>query len=107
MPGDVEQLELTFDPSTAVTALAWSPVAEPGAVAVVYDVIRSSEAEDFSLATCVESGDGSDLVAEDPTVPQRNQIHFFLVRAANACPAGDGSLGAGINGLARSAKACP
>jgi hypothetical protein len=89
------------------TVLAWSAPDEPGATAVVYDVLRSESPLDFvAPAICVES-DGADVSAADVGVPPAGAVFHYLVRAENGCPAGAGSLGHGSDGGERAGRACP
>jgi hypothetical protein len=76
--------------------------------AMVYDVLKSTAASDFLLgALCLESGDGPNVTASDPAVPVVGHVSFYLVRAANACPVGLGSLGTDSFGVERQGRACP
>jgi hypothetical protein len=101
-PSEVRDLRLT-DPIT----LAWSAPSQPGGVSLAYDSIRSSEPFDFiSAATCVAS-DIAILTCTDAEVPVRGQIHFYLVRAQNGCPQGQGPAGSDSNGVSRAARSCP
>ncbi len=84
-----------------LTQLAWNSPANPGASAILYDVLRSDQAGDFSVATCLASDVGAPQAA-DPEVPQT--LFFYLVRAQNAC---GGNLGASSGGIARSGAGCP
>jgi subtilisin family serine protease len=84
-----------------VTALSWSAPAGPGAGVVRYDVLRSEQADDFSVPTCVVSDTLHTLGydAEDT-----NSLFFYLVRAENVC---GGSLGHGSDGVPREGGDCP
>jgi len=87
--------------------LAWSIPGGPGATTLVYDALRSPSRSDFvAAATCIES-DGSDLAAAETTVPGLDLVQYYLVRAQNDCPAGDGSLGQGTDGAERPGRTCP
>jgi hypothetical protein len=104
-PGEARNLLL--GPGTS--ALAWSTPTDPGGnlSALAYDTIRSGVASDFvSAATCVES-DGSDTASSEETAPAAGAGYFYLVRAQNACPAGQGPLGNRSDGSPRSARICP
>jgi len=85
----------------AAGGLSWSAPAQPGASALVYDVLQSAAASSFSAATCVES-DGTDLMASDPSVP--GDIFYYLVRSQNGCGS---SLGADSAGTPRTGASCP
>jgi hypothetical protein len=103
-PGEVPSLGFV----AGGTTLAWIPPAEPGATTLVYDVIRSGNPADFlASASCVESDDGADSLAIDQSNPEVDRGFFYLVRAANHCPAGEGSLGRGSDGNTRPGRTCP
>jgi hypothetical protein len=75
---------------------------------ILYDTIRAVNASDFvASATCAESDDGADTVAVDPTLPQVGGVIYYLVRAENACPKGQGSAGSDSSGMPRSVRSCP
>ena len=74
---------------------------------VAYDLLRSHAPADFVLDTiCLESDDGADLVAADPSSPGAGGW-FYLVRGGNDCPAGEGTLGDDSHGAERIGRACP
>jgi len=103
-PGEVRSLGFV----AGGTTLTWIPPAEPGALTLVYDVIRSGNPADFlGSTTCVESDDGADTLATDLSIPEFDRGFFYLVRAANLCPAGEGSLGRGSDGNPRPGRTCP
>lgn len=107
-PSEARDLRLDHEHATGVTTVSWVPPSEPGAVAVVYDTIRSSSADDFVTgATCVEWDDGADIEATDSETPDAGSTFCYLVRAENGCPAGEGSLGTSWDGVARVARVCP
>jgi hypothetical protein len=89
-----------------LTTLDWSPPADlGGAVAPVYDVVRSDSPADFtSAAVCLEGDDGSNSWAIDPVLPPAGGAFYYLVRAENVC--GAGSWGQDSNGIERSAIDC-
>jgi hypothetical protein len=63
--------------------------------ALRYDVLRSATPADFLDATaCVES-DGTDTTAFDGDVPATGEAFYYVVRAVNACPPGEGPIGDG------------
>jgi hypothetical protein len=102
-PGEAR--DLGFD--DAVT-LVWSEPAEPGGVACAYDLLRSGDAGDFlGAGTCVESDDAQDLSALDPQEPGSGGAFFYLARASNGCPQGEGPLGQGSDGAPRPGRPCP
>ena len=79
--------------------LDWSPPADlGGAVAPVYDVVRSESPADFtSSVICVEADDGANSWAMDPELPPAGGVYFYLVRAENPC--GKGSWGQDSDGF--------
>ena len=91
----------------AAVALAWAPPEDIGATSCVYDTLRSLDPSDFTASTCVESDDGSDTVATDATEPAAGAAFYYLVRAQNACPSGDGPLGHDSSGGERAGRSCP
>jgi hypothetical protein len=93
---------------TSPSTLQWSPPAQPGASAVVYDAIRSGSPGDFtSGATCL-SADAPALALADASVPPIGSALHYLVRAQNGCPAvGSGPLGFTSNGDPRTGLDCP
>jgi hypothetical protein len=102
-PGEVQSL-VFLD----ATSMQWSPPAAPGASTIAYDTLRAAGAGNFTGgASCVESDDGADTGASDGTVPSSRGIYFYLVRAENACPLGQGTLGTMSSGEPRSGRTCP
>ena len=91
VPDEVTDLLLTHNGGTGgTTTLEWTAPVNLGGVAVVYDTVSSTIADDFSGGTCEESDD-SDLTVTNTTVLAPGQAIYFLVRAGNAC--GEGSAG--------------
>ncbi len=75
---------------------------------MVYDTLRSGFAGDFiNGAVCIESNDGADLTALDAANPGAGAIFYYLVRAENACPRGEGTLGVDSSGQPRAGRHCP
>jgi hypothetical protein len=73
----------------------------------VYDVLRSEAAADFeSGAVCIVA-DGVDQQAADATAPPSGAAIFYLVRAENGCPDGQGPLGTDSEGTPRLGRSCP
>ena len=104
-PGEARSLMVSRDGSGAAH-LAWSPPTDPGGAVVRYDTLRSSAPNDFTgSAVCIETG-GADTSSID-TVPQAPGIFYYLVRAVNDCPSGQGSIGDLPNGQPRPGRACP
>jgi len=60
-----------------------------------------------AAASCVESNDGLDTAATDAATPPLDGAFFYLVRAENSCPAGNGSLGTDSFGNPRTGRTCP
>jgi hypothetical protein len=106
-PTTVVNLSLTHDQPTGWTVLTWDPPLEPGATSLVYDTLRSEFAMDFFAATCVESDDGLDLLSEDGEFPLEGMVYYYLVRAQNACPNGEGPMGGDWIGKPREGRPCP
>jgi hypothetical protein len=101
-PGEVPLLDLP-----AATALSWSPPADPGGTALRYDLLRSGVKSDFvNVALCVET-DTTQTAATDAAVPAAGQGFFYLVRAQNGCPDGQGTLGNHSDGSERAGRTCP
>jgi hypothetical protein len=102
-PGEVTGLVFT-GPMT----LNWDAPATPGGSTPFYDTLRSSDPTDFVAATvCVEEDDGTDTEAEDTDSPALGGVFYYLVRAENSCPVGEGSLGIGFDGTPRTGRGCP
>jgi len=102
-----ETLSLGF---TNGTTLNWSPPTS-GALpaALVYDTLRSAVRNDFlsPSTVCVESDDGPNTTTVDAAVPSIGQVFYYLVRAQDACPNGQGSLGTSSSGVPRQGRTCP
>jgi hypothetical protein len=62
--------------------LAWDPPLFDGG-GLVYDVLRSDQKDDFSLASCVPPNDTSNTTATDATPPA--PVLFYLIRAQSVC----------------------
>jgi hypothetical protein len=62
---------------------------------------------EYPLADCIESDDGPNTSATDTAVPTAGQSFFYLTRAQNACPQGQGTLGTDSSGNERIGRACP
>jgi FG-GAP repeat protein len=101
-----ETLNLHF---TSLSDLAWDPPAAPGTSSpLLYDTLRASVAADFQsgATVCVEN-DGPDTATVELTTPALGQVFFYLTRAQDACPAGQGSLGTDSFGVPRQGRSCP
>lgn len=101
-PSPVLNLTVTLDP---VDNLTWETPSTPGALAPVYDVLTTPQANDWGIfkAVCVESN-GTDLVATESSTPLAGQIYYYLVRVENACGS---NFGARSNGQPRTGRQCP
>ncbi len=69
-----------------------------------YDTLRSNQADDFTVATCLDAN-GADNTAVDIASPLAGDAYFYLVRARNACAAG--TLGTTSSGVLRAGVTCP
>ena len=107
-PPEVQGVLLGHDLQTQVTTILWTAPADPGALSIAYDTIRSDDPADFGAAICLESG-GADLETAEGDAIAPDVLRSFLIRAVNACPAptGEGSLGMTSTGTPRTASACP
>lgn len=106
VPGEVGGIEVVLEGGGASRVL-WSPVADPGATSVGYDVLRSPDGGDFAGSVCVADGDPGGAGVLDTAVPAAGALRCYLVRATNGCPAGLGPLGAGSAGQREEPPACP
>ncbi|MEW5806695.1 MAG: hypothetical protein AB1756_05030 [Acidobacteriota bacterium] len=107
IPGEALDLRLTHSSETGITTLTWNPPSDPGATSVFYDTIRSTDPSDFSSdASCIES-DGSDATSSDSDMPPDGKVFYYLIRAENECPDGQGSMGKDSSGNERTALPCP
>jgi len=105
-PGEVTGLLLAKGPGGSV--LSWNPPASPGAVQVIYEVLRSRDPQDFVLSTtCLASLTPQLPTVSDPQLPLPGLLFTYLVRAENTCPNGTGTLGAGSDGVPRVGRTCP
>ena len=104
-PTEARALLLAGPPAAAV--LTWLEPQDPGALVVIYDVLRSPSPQDFHApALCLES-DETDLTAEDGELPAAGAAFFYLIRAQNFCPGEPGSLGTDSAGVERTGRDCP
>jgi N-acetylneuraminic acid mutarotase len=102
IPSEVPDLELI-----ASNALAWSPPSNPGSTNLGYDAIRSSVAGDFvDGAVCVATNTAGQSAIDD-AAPSPGQVFFYLVRADDGCPGGEGPLGTDSSGVTRVGRSCP
>jgi hypothetical protein len=104
---EARSLTLSHDASSGTTELSWSTPDDPGASEVLYDVVRSSDPQDFDgFGVCLES-DEADRVAEDGSAPAASAGFHYLIRAENGCPTSDGTVGQQSDGTPRTARPCP
>ena len=75
--------------------------------AMRYDVLRSEDPANFSTAVCIESDNSIDTMALDAQDPPVGALYFYLVRAEDDCPDGQGSLGSDSTGTPRFGRDCP
>jgi len=101
-PGEVPDLQFVDD-----SLLQWSAVPDPGANAVVYDLIASPVPSRFTdIAWCV-AADIPFTSHADAALPEPGSAFHYLVRGTNSCPGGEGTLGVTSNGIPRSGRTCP
>lgn len=103
-PGEVRQLLLGHDRQTGVSTLQWMAPAQPGGSVVLYDTLRSDAPTGFFAGSCLETDDGSDLVAEDAETPTEGEVFYYLARGGNSCA--EGGLGQQSDGTPREGVAC-
>jgi hypothetical protein len=106
-PSELGPLTVFHDRFSGLTELSWPPALEPGALSVVYDTLRSEMPFDFMAAHCVESDDGLDTEAADGDWLPEGMIYYYLVRAQNSCPDGEGPLGVDWRFRPREGRPCP
>jgi len=92
IPGEATSLTLSHTPPGpgGLTSLAWTAPATGGvAAAMTYDVVRSSVASDYvGAGVCIESDDGPNTVASEPSAPTVGSIFFYVVKPQDICGAG-------------------
>jgi hypothetical protein len=94
--------------SAGVANLTWAPPANPGAVSLTYDLIRSANPSDFVMAsTCVALPNASVPAGSDASLPAPGQVLCYLARAKNSCPSGLGPLGFNSKGQQIFGRTCP
>jgi hypothetical protein len=98
-----EATALAFPSGTDKSAMAWQAPAAPGGTIVLYDVLHSAVASDFSAPSCA-ARDITATTASDPATPSAGAKFFYLVRSKNSS---GGNLGNRSNGSARTGGACP
>jgi len=98
VPGPVSDLMLGKD--APGTALSWTAPLGAGADALLYDVMRSDQPQDFASPTCLVFGSLQTTLHDED---EAGTIVHYLVRAANACGS---SLGAASGPTARAVGLC-
>ena len=108
-PGETQSIVLSHNTSTGVTTLSWATPSSPGGTSLAYDTLRSTDPSDFTVATCVEQNDSSNMIATDATTPPLGAAYYYLVRGENVCPIGFGigSVGTDSAGVPRASRLCP
>jgi len=101
-PSEARDLVL-LDPSS----LQWAPPTAPGGLDLAYDLLKSGTPADFMTAAACVASDSTGTSATDPEMPLRGRSFFYLVRAANTCPGGQGVLGTNSTGQPIAGRACP
>ncbi len=89
------------------TTLVWAAPAQSGATTLLYDLIRSHDPADFVSASACVAADSPMPIATDTSLPAPARSFFYLVRAQNGCPSGEGPLGNRSDGSPRTARSCP
>jgi hypothetical protein len=101
-----ETLNLLLGQEPGGTVLTWDEPEVLGGGAE-YEVLRSVNPRNFTLATsCLADSDPEDTTLVDPDPPPI-VMFAYLVRAANACPVGEGTLGTDTDGVVRAGLTCP
>jgi hypothetical protein len=107
-PGEVRSLVMSHNKATSTSTLGWTAPLLPGATSILYDTLRSPTPTNFtSSAVCVESNDGANTIATDATALTPGSIFYYLIRAENACPSGQGVLGRNSAGTPTPGRTCP
>ena len=109
VPGEARSVNLVREAEAGTTTVSWTaPADQGGQVLPVYDVLMSSSAGEFGAAAlCLESDDGSDTSADASGPIGAGEVRYILVRAENACPTGEPTLGSDSSGQARAGRSCP
>jgi len=89
------------------TTISWAPPGDPGGWALTYDVLGSSDCNDFSAAAVCVATDvaATSIIHEEAPAP--GAVWYYLVRARNSCPGGIGTLGDDFSGYPRTSRSCP
>jgi len=108
VPGEAHSVSLVREAASGATTISWAaPVDQGGQGLPVYDVLMSPSAGEFgAVAICLESDDGSDTSADASGTIGAGEVRYILVRAENACPTGEPTLGNDSSGQARVGRSC-
>jgi hypothetical protein len=107
-PGEVRSLVLAHNKVSGTSTINWTAPLLPGGSSIVYDTLRSTSPSNFtSSATCVETNDGANTSASDATVLAPGGAFFYLTRAEDACPSGQGVLHLNSAGTPIAGRTCP
>jgi len=106
-PGEVRSLVLAHNKLSGTSTVNWTAPLLPGATSILYDTLRSPLASNFTTSTCVETNDGANTSATDATALAPGEAFFYLTRAENACPSGQGVLHRNSAGSTIAARTCP
>jgi hypothetical protein len=101
-PSEVRDLMLPDD-----VTLSWTVPADPGATTWAYDLIRSTSPNDFTSGGVCVASDITATTTTDGSVPAVGGFFFYLARAQNGCPNGQGPLGFTSGGAQQAGRACP
>jgi hypothetical protein len=101
-PSEVRDLMVPDD-----VTISWTVPADPGATTWVYDLVRSANPNDFTSGAVCVATDISATTAADGSVPPVDGFLFYLARAQNSCPNGQGPLGFSSGGVLRTGRTCP
>jgi hypothetical protein len=104
-PGEVAGLRLVAD--AGATRLEWDTPSVASASVMSFEVLRSTDPVSFHAATCVADAVTTDTTVADDELPAPGAAFHYAVRATNACPDGEGSLGRRSTGVPRPARSCP
>ena len=106
-PGEARNLWITKTDTGGSILLGWDPPANTGGTAWTYDLLRSENpGEFFNVASCLLCAVPLAPACADGTNPGVSGVFYYLVRAHNACPSGDGIITIDSNGTPRGGRSC-
>lgn len=106
VPTAATGLEVVHPGAAGLTTVSWIASVDPGGTVSAYDLLRATAADGFLVAQCLAS-EIPDTMADDDGAPlAQGSAYFYLARAVNDCPSGDGPVHNGSRGP-RSLKSCP